>query len=51
MLLILAPGKYQVELRGQRLERTTRSVDLLPHETREVTLTLAVRYPTRATMR
>jgi hypothetical protein len=50
MLLILAPGKYQVELRGQRLERTTRSVDLLPHETREVTLTLAVRYPTRATM-
>ena len=51
MLLILAPGKYQVELRGQRLERATRSVDLLPHETREVTLTLAVRYPTRATMR
>jgi len=51
MLLILAPGKYQVELRGQRLERATRSVDLLPHETREVTLTLAVRYPTRAKMR
>jgi PEGA domain len=51
MLLILAPGKYQVEVRGHRSERATRSVDLLPHETREVALTLAVRYPTRVTVR
>jgi PEGA domain len=51
MLLILAPGKYQVELRGQRLERATRSVDLLPHETREITVPLAARYPARATIR
>lgn len=51
MLLILAPGKYEVEVRGQRSERATRSVNLLPHETREVALTLAVRYPTRVTVR
>ena len=51
MLLILTPGKYEVELRGQRLERAKRSIDLLPHETREVALTLAAHYPTRATIR
>jgi PEGA domain len=51
MLLILAPGKYQVEVRGKRLERATRTVDLLPHETREVSLTLAARYPTSVTVR
>jgi hypothetical protein len=47
VLLILAPGKYEVEVRGQRLDRAKRSVDLLPHETRVVALTLAARYPSR----
>lgn len=51
MLLLLAPGKYRVELRGQRMEYAVRVVDLLPRETREVALTLAVRYPTRASVR
>lgn len=51
MLLILAPGKYQVELRGPRMEYGSRAVDLLPRETREVAVTLAVRYPTRASVR
>jgi hypothetical protein len=51
MLLIVAPGKYRVEMRGQRSERAARAVDLLPHETREVVLPLAVRYPTRASVR
>lgn len=51
MLLILAPGKYRVELRGQRMEYAVRVVDLLPRETREIALTLAVRYPTRASVR
>ncbi len=51
MLLLLAPGKYRVELRGQRMEYAVRVVDLLPRETREITLTLAVRYPTRASVR
>lgn len=51
MLLVLAPGKYHLELRGQRLEYGSQVVDLLPKETREVALKLAVRYPTRASVR
>jgi hypothetical protein len=51
MLLLLAPGKYRVELRGQRMEYAVRVVDLLPRETREIALTLAARYPTRASVR
>jgi hypothetical protein len=50
LLMILAPGKYQVELRGQRMEHAARAVDLLPDETRTVSLTLSVRYPTRASV-
>lgn len=51
MLLVLAPGKYRLELRGQRMEHASQVVDLLPKETREVALKLAVRYPTRASVR
>jgi hypothetical protein len=51
LLLIVAPGKYQVELRGARMEHAAKSVDLLPNETRVVSLMLAVRYPTRASVR
>ncbi len=51
LLLIVAPGKYQVELRGQRMEYGARTVDLLPGETRTVSLTLSVRYPTHASVR
>jgi hypothetical protein len=51
MLLVLAPGKYRLELRGQRMEYASQVVDLLPKETREVALKLAVRYPTRASVR
>jgi len=50
MLLILPPGKFKVELRGSRSEYAVRAVDLLPRETREVALTLATRYPARATV-
>jgi PEGA domain-containing protein len=51
MLLVLAPGKYNLELRGRRMEYASQVVDLLPKETREVALKLAVRYPTRASVR
>jgi len=50
LLMILAPGKYQVELRGQRMEHAARAVDLLPDETRTVSLALSIRYPTRASV-
>ena len=47
LLLIVPPGKYQIEMRGRRLEFGERAVDLLPRETREVALSLTSRYPTR----
>jgi PEGA domain len=50
LLLILAPGKYQVEMRGKRSEQGKRTVDLLPRETREVSVPLAARYPTSVTV-
>lgn len=51
LLLLLAPGKYQVEWRGTRMEYGARAVDLLPRETREIVLVLAPRYPTRTSVR
>jgi PEGA domain len=51
LLLIVAPGKYQLEFRGQRMEHAVHTVDLLPDETRTVSLPLSARYPTRASVR
>ena len=51
MLLILAPGKYQVEVRGERLESGRQTVALLPRETREVAIRMAIRYPTAVSVR
>lgn len=51
LLLVLGPGKYSVEFRGQRQEFATRVLDLLPKETREVTVDLVPRYPSRVTVR
>jgi hypothetical protein len=45
MLLVLAPGKYQVEMRGSRGQTGKRSVDLLPRETREIAVKLEQLYP------
>jgi PEGA domain len=50
LLLVVAPGKYQIEMRGHRLEFGQSAVDLLPRETREVALSLTTRYPTRVTV-
>ncbi len=47
LLLIVAPGQYQLALDGSRMNRAEREVDLLPHETREYTLILKARYPTQ----
>jgi hypothetical protein len=46
MLLIVAPGKYKVEVKGQRLESAQQTVGLLPRETREVVFKMTVLYPT-----
>jgi hypothetical protein len=50
LLLMVPPGKYQIEMRGHRLEFGQSAVDLLPRETREVALSLTARYPTRVTV-
>lgn len=50
LLLMVPPGKYQIEMRGHRLEFGQSAVDLLPRETREVALSLTSRYPTRITV-
>ena len=49
MLLVLAPGKYQVEMRGARGETGKSTVDLLPRETRELVVKLQRLYPGRVT--
>jgi hypothetical protein len=49
MLLVVAPGKYQVELRGARGEAAKTTVDLLPRETRELPMKLQLLYPGRVT--
>jgi hypothetical protein len=45
LLLMLAPGQYRVELRGDRQELAEQKIDLQPRETREVVVTLEPRYP------
>ena len=50
LLLLVPPGKYQIQMKGQRLEYAKQVVSLLPRETQEVVLTLAVRYPLRVTV-
>ena len=49
MLLVIAPGKYQIEMRGSRGQTGKRSVDLLPHETKELAVKLDALYPGRVT--
>jgi hypothetical protein len=49
MLLVLSPGKYQIEMRGSRGQTGKRSIDLLPHETRELAVKLDAFYPARVT--
>jgi len=49
LLLVLAPGKYQIEMRGSRGQTGKSSVALLPRETRELAVQLDQLYPGRVT--
>jgi len=49
--LIVAPGKYTVEMRGSRGEFGERLVGVLPNETQPLTLTLTSRYPANIKLR
>jgi hypothetical protein len=45
LLLIVAPGKYKIQMRGPREAFGERMVGLAAKETQEVVLTLTARYP------
>ena len=47
LLLIIAPGKYKIELRGTKQEYAERECALLPKETQEVVMNLQKMYPSR----
>ena len=51
MTLVVPPGKYRIKMDGQREEFGERLVGVLPDETQQLTLTLALRYPARVTVR
>ena len=44
-LFMLAPGKYKIEMRGQRDNYAERTTGLLPNDTQEITMNLTARYP------
>lgn len=45
LLLLVAPGKYKIEMRGLRQESASETVGLIPKETQTVVLTLKQKYP------
>jgi uncharacterized iron-regulated membrane protein len=46
LMLIVAPGKYKIQMRGPRGELAASTVGLLPNETQEIALPLKALYPT-----
>jgi hypothetical protein len=51
LFLVLAPGLYKIEIDGERMSSAEKQVDLLPHETRAVVMSLESRYPARLQLR
>jgi hypothetical protein len=51
LLLSVAPGKYQVEMRGDRDDSAERTIGVLPRDTQKVTMILGTRYPNRISIR
>jgi hypothetical protein len=45
LLLSVAPGKYKVEMRGQRDDFAVRTIGLMARDTQAITLVLRARYP------
>ena len=45
LLMVVAPGKYNVEMRGPRHETDHRMVGVMPKETQTVLLKLNTEYP------
>lgn len=45
MLMVLAPGKYKIEMRGPRQETGRTAIGVLPKETQSIVITLKQKYP------
>jgi hypothetical protein len=50
LLMIIAPGKYKVDMRGPRQEYGSSVVGLMANETATVAINLSPRYPTSITI-
>jgi hypothetical protein len=50
LLLNVAPGKYKVQMRGERDDIAERTIGLLAKDTQKITLTLGTRYPNRVSI-
>jgi PEGA domain len=48
--LMLAPGRYRLEMRGAGLERGRQEVEVLPKQSRVVVLSLTPRYPKKVSL-
>lgn len=46
LLMVIAPGKYKIEMRGPRQELGHSTVGVMPKETQTVVINLNQRYPT-----
>jgi hypothetical protein len=51
LLLVIAPGKYKIEMRGPRQETGNSTIGVLPKETQTVVVNLKQRYPASVSIR
>ncbi|MBZ5501967.1 MAG: PEGA domain-containing protein [Acidobacteriia bacterium] len=51
LLMVLAPGKYKIDMRGPRQESGHRTVGVMPKETETVVIDLNQRYPASISIR
>jgi PEGA domain len=51
LLMVIAPGKYQIDMRGPREESGHAAIGMIPKETHVVAITLNQKYPTGITTR
>ncbi len=50
-LMVVAPGKYKIAMRGSRQDEGQKLIGLMPKETQAVVITLKERYPSSIVIR
>ena len=51
LLMIMAPGKYEIDMRGPRQESGHRTAGVMPKETETIAINLSQRYPAKISTR